>query len=116
MYCMKCGKEIEETKVFCDACLSVMARKPVATDTAVQLPLRTGEAVRKSAPRKRQRSPEEQLRRLRGAVKWVSVALTCTVLALALTVSLLVHTVSAQGEEREIGKNYNTINTVGEAD
>ena len=116
MRCMKCGKEIEETRAFCENCLAVMSQRPVKSDTPVQLPVRTHAPVKKAAPRKRQRTPEEQLQQLRGAVKWMSLALTCIVLALALTVSYLVHTTTEQNAGQEIGRNYNTVGTVNETD
>lgn len=116
MYCMKCGKEIEEGHVFCDACLLTMSRRPVKADTAVQLPVRMPAPAKKPVPRKRQRTAEEQLQRLKGAVKWMSLALTCMVLALVLTVSFLVHITAEQNTGQEIGKNYNTIGTVNGAD
>ncbi len=116
MYCMKCGKETEQNHVFCDACLSSMSRRPVKGDVVVQLPVRTPAPARKPAPRKRQRTAEEQMHRLQSAVKWMSLALTCMVLALVLTVSFLVHTASQQHAGQEIGKNYNTVGTVNGSD
>ena len=111
MYCLKCGKETREEAVFCDACLAVMDRFPVKPGTPVQLPIRPAAPVKKAAPRKRAPTPEERLLRLRRLVKWLALALVSTLLALALTVSLLVHTVSQAREEDEIGKNYNTVGT-----
>ena len=37
------------------------------------------------------------------------LALVCSLLALALTVTLLAHTVSEYREVSSIGKNYNTV-------
>lgn len=116
MYCMKCGKETQSSHVFCDACLSAMAQRPVKADTVVQLPNRTVDSVKKAVPRRRQPTVEEQLLRLRRAVRWVSVALTGTVLALVITASFLVHTTRQQEPSQDIGKNYNTVHTSGHGD
>ena len=40
MYCMKCGKEVKENQVFCDACLVIMEKYPVKPGTHIQLPHR----------------------------------------------------------------------------
>ena len=111
MYCLKCGKETKEDNVFCEACLVMMDRFPVKPGTPVQLPVRPASPVKKAAPRKRVLSAEERLQRMRQRVKHLALALVASLLALALTVSLLVHTVSAQKEEDAIGKNYNTVDT-----
>lgn len=115
MHCMKCGKEIEEPNVFCESCLAVMSTRPVKPGTVIQLPTRVPFTAKKAVPRKRQRTPEEQLHRLRGAIKWMSLALTCLVLALALTISFLVHTTAEKNAGHEIGQNYNTVTPVAAA-
>ena len=40
MYCMKCGREIEDGQAFCGDCLAVMEKYPVKPGTAVILPKR----------------------------------------------------------------------------
>ena len=116
MRCMKCGKEIKETQVFCDSCLAIMSGKPVRPDTVVQLPVRPAPQARKPAPRKRMPTAEEKLDRLRSAVKWMSLAITCLVLALVVTVSLLLRSEPASQPEHGIGQNYNTVDTVNQSD
>ena len=116
MHCMKCGREIRETQVFCDSCLAIMSGKPVKPDAVVQLPVRPAPQTKKSAPRKRTPTAEEKLGRLRGVVKWMSLAMTCLVLALVVTVSLLLQGEPVSQPEHGIGQNYNTVDTVNQSD
>ena len=116
MHCMKCGRETKETQIFCDSCLAIMSGKPVKSDTVVHLPVRPVAQTKKAAPRKRPPTPEEKIRRLRGAVKWMSLTMTCLVLALVVTVSLLLQSEPVDQPEHGIGQNYNTVDTVNQSD
>ena len=109
MYCMKCGKEVKENQVFCDACLVIMEKYPVKPGTHIQLPHRPVSTAGKPVTRKRILTPEEQVQRLRRSVKSLAVALACSILALGLTVTLLARTVTEYRESASIGKNYNTV-------
>ena len=109
MYCMKCGKEIKENQVFCEACLTIMNKYPVKPGVYIQIPQRPVSTAGKPVSRKRIFSQEEQLVRLRRRVKRLTLALVCCILALGLTVSFLVHTISEQKSNAAIGKNYNTV-------
>ena len=109
MYCMKCGKEIKENQVFCEACLVIMDKYPVKPGTHIQIPHRPVSTAGKPTSRKRVLTPEEQLQRLRRSVKALVLALVCSLLALGLTITLLAHTVSEYREISSIGKNYNTV-------
>lgn len=114
MYCMKCGKEIGENRVFCDECLEVMSRYPVCQGTPVLLPNAAASAEKKPTPKKRQLTAEEYLLRFRKATRWLSLALVSTLLVLGITISLLVHTLNAP-TSNDIGKNYNTVSTLGKS-
>lgn len=117
MYCMKCGKETGENQVFCDDCLEVMAKHPVRQGTPVHLPNYNTSVEKKAAPKKRQPTPEELLPRFRKATRWLSVALVSSLLVLSITVALLVNFVNApSATTNDIGKNYNTVNTLGKSD
>ena len=109
MYCMKCGKEIKENQVFCEACLTIMRKYPVKPGVYIQIPQRPVSTAGKPVSRKRIFSQEEQLLRLRRRVKRLVLALACSLLALGLTVTMLVHTISEQKSHAAIGKNYNTV-------
>ena len=116
MYCMKCGKEITENRVFCDDCLEVMSQYPVRRGTPIHLPSAAPSAEKKVAPKKRQPTPEEHLVRFRKATRWLSIALVSTLLVLTLTISLLVNELNTTSATNDIGKNYNTVNTLGRTD
>lgn len=110
MYCLKCGKKIAEKEVFCEDCLSVMAKFPVKPETKVLLPLNTAPAVvKKSTPRRRMPSPEEQVFRLKKVILWLSVSLLICVLSLVLSVALLAESLSSAEAETAIGQNYGTM-------
>ena len=114
MYCMKCGKEIGEDRVFCDDCLEVMSKYPVRPGTPIQLPPVAHTVEKKAAPKKRQPTTEEYLARFRKATRWLSIALVSSLLVLSITIALLVNTSNVPSETNDIGKNYNTVNTLGE--
>lgn len=116
MYCMKCGKEIGEERVFCDECLELMSQYPVRQGTPVHLPSAVPSAEKKVAPKKRQPTPEERLARFQAATRWLAVALVSTLLILSITISLLVNSLNTPAAANDIGKNYNTVNTLGKGD
>lgn len=116
MYCMRCGKEIADTHVFCDDCLGMMSQYPVRPGTPIHLPNTNLSAEKKAAPKKRQPTTEEYLARFRVATRWLSIALASTLLVLVITISLLVNTKNAPSSTNDIGKNYNTVNTLDKSD
>lgn len=117
MFCMKCGKEISGKQAFCDSCLEVMARFPVKPETRVLLPNRDASAAAKKSPvRKNALSAEERLARTKKAIQWLSIALAATFLALVLSVSLLIETITPETPEGVIGQNYNTTAAPGDRD
>lgn len=113
LFCMKCGKQTVDDQVFCDDCLEIMAQYPVKPETHVQLPNRPELAARKSAPRKKKLTLKEQNERLKKSLRVLTATLAVTLLAFAVTVSLLIHTAQDRGVKESIGKNYNTVNTDG---
>ena len=60
MYCMKCGKEIDDSHVFCDDCLEVMSHHPVKKGTPVLLSNAATSAEKKPAPKQETQSQEPQ--------------------------------------------------------
>lgn len=108
MNCMKCGREIGEESVFCPECLAVMEKYPIKRDTPVQIPKRdVSEALRKAA-RRRERTPEEQILRLRSTVSRQRLLLL--LLAAALGVFIWLYFTTPQPTESQpenpIGQNY----------
>ena len=117
LYCMKCGKEINESQVFCDGCLDVMDRFPVKPGTRVLLPNRAAPTVsKKAATRRKVLTTEERLTRCRKAIQVLSIALAVTIFALCLSISLLVDNVNNETPNRVIGQNYSTVDSPRDTD
>ena len=82
MHCLKCGKKVEESHVFCSECMEVMKEHPVKPGTVVSLP------QRKCTPVDKKRRPiyhpfrksADQITMLRNRVRWLTVALIVTFL------------------------------------
>lgn len=72
MLCMKCGREIQDSQVFCEKCLSVMQAYPVKPDTVVQIPKRPARAEKKVT---RAISLKEVVRQQRATIRWLVLAL-----------------------------------------
>ena len=115
MFCLKCGREISDDRVFCDGCLSVMERYPVKPGTTVQLPKRSPEASgKKPSQRKRALSQEDQILYLKKVVRRNRIISLVLLIALSLAAVLLVREFSS-GDAPIIGQNY-TINTTRNSD
>ncbi len=82
--CLKCGKETDESGVFCGGCLTEMKDYPVKPGTAVQLPHRADVSAERKKVR-RQPSVNEELHRLRRLNRNLAgLALIMTLAAAAL--------------------------------
>ena len=112
MQCMKCGREIPAGQVFCEECLAEMEKYPVKPGTAIRLPSRREEPqVKKPASRRRQLTPEEQVKGLKRRLWAVSIVMT---LLLALTTGCLYMAVSYiwENEGKPLpGQNYSIAET-----
>ena len=112
MTCMKCGVEIPENQVFCDACLSVMERYPVKPDAHIHLPKRVEnvDAAKKPTKKKRAPTPEEQIAALQ--MKVLRTRLIAVVLAFLLCVvsGMFVLKLYHDYTTPQTGRNY-TIDT-----
>lgn len=86
MRCLKCGREIKDTQVFCEGCQGSMEHYPVKPGTPIQLPHRQTPPVVKKKPSKRKKAlkPEEQIPRLRHTIRLLTVALIGAIIAFAL--------------------------------
>lgn len=110
MYCMKCGREIEEDQVFCPSCLDVMAKYPVKPGIAIQLPGKKEPLpVKKVHPKRRQPpTPEEQILRLKKRLKAVLILWVLTFLLLCAAIYPTVR--FFQGLTIQLpGQNYTAI-------
>lgn len=117
MNCMKCGQEIGEDQVFCDACLEEMGKYPVKPGTVVQLPRHKPTSVAKKVYAKWRQTPtaEEQLQRLRRRFR---VLMLVWVLTLALLAAFAYPVVKdLLGEETFLpGQNYTSITNADTTD
>ena len=93
---MKCGKETEESQVFCQECLQVMERYPIKPDIAVHIPKRTPHPVEKKQPRKKETSPELLQQQYKLLARWLLIAVFVLTVLLCLAVGLLFETYVGQ--------------------
>lgn len=91
MACMKCGKKLGESQVFCDECLEKMAQSPVPPNAAVKLPERPS-----ATPVKKKQKPhryfwniENEIGPLRSKVRWLTFALIIAIIGFLLSVALI---------------------------
>ncbi len=89
MFCMRCGREIAPEQVFCEDCLEVMAQHPVKPGTPVQLPIRPSPSAARRVTRKKESSPQVQLKRRRNTIIWLCGLLLASWVALGFTVAML---------------------------
>ena len=112
MNCMKCGREIEETQVFCAECLAEMEKYPVKPGTVVQLPARsTTVPIRKPARRRPQMPPEEQIKYLKKRVWILRFLLTLTTALLITATGFLIWRMNEEDVKILPGQNYITEET-----
>lgn len=115
MNCMKCGRELSDTQVFCPQCLKQMEQYPVKPGTPVLLPpSRTGRPSAGKKHPKPEKKPEEQVQALRSALSWLTVALVVALLAFALCAGLLLHILAQKEQTSKIGQNYTAITSESE--
>ncbi len=111
MNCMKCGRDTQDEKMFCEACLASMEKYPVAPNTVVVLPKRARENYRRSVLRRwTAPSLEIQVNRLQ---RW-RLGLLITVLVLTMLIGLLIWLNIWQYEKSlapKPGQNYSTMET-----
>ena len=113
MNCMKCGAELKESGVFCEACLLDMEKYPVKPNITVQIPRRPVTAPpRKKAKRQRYVKPEEQIAHLKRVRNWLCALLAVALLAFAATAMMVIHLLDSE-EIPNIGQNYETVDSVG---
>ena len=110
MNCMKCGQEIQSGQVFCPECLAGMEKYPVKPDAVVLLPKRPAyPAVKRTAPKKRFRNPDEQIAHLHRVIRWLALALVCLTLALIVVSAVSIHFMGQEEVASYLGRNYSTV-------
>ena len=89
MPCLKCGRKLEEYQVFCPSCLENTKKYPVKPGTPVYLPPQIPVQQAKSRRKNRDLKPEEEIRQLKIAKRWLILVLVVLLLAFALICGLL---------------------------
>lgn len=112
MNCMKCGVELKDSGVFCEACLADMEKYPVQSNIAVQLPRRpVSVQPKKKARRQRYVKPEDQIRHLKRVRNGLCILLAASMLAFALSASMVLYLLNRE-ESSNIGQNYETYGSI----
>ena len=82
MSCLKCGRETQESQVFCPACQKIMRNHPVKPGTVIHLPHRDPADYSKEPPVEHwEERPDDQLLKLRKLTRW----LTATIAQVTIT-------------------------------
>ena len=89
MYCLRCGKETEEDKVFCGSCLESMDAYPVKPGQPIILPNRPTPQQVKKGRRSKPASTEELLDTIRRQLKITGRLFLITALLLLAALALL---------------------------
>lgn len=114
MQCLKCGKEIPATDVFCSECLAQMQHYPIKPGTVALIPPQAPQ--QKRTVERRVLSTEQRLKVATRRVRVLSFLLTLTV-ALLIGVSALLISMMCDGSiEPLIGQNYSTASAPGAED
>ncbi|MBE6920946.1 MAG: hypothetical protein E7468_05205 [Ruminococcaceae bacterium] len=100
MACMKCGKKLGKSQVFCDECLEIMAQCPVNPNAVVRLPERSAPPA---AKKKRGRrlyfwNMENEIGALQSKIRWLRFALIVAILGFLISVALLLMLLHRQGQ------------------
>ena len=114
MNCMKCGREIEESRVFCDTCLEEMEKHPVKPGTVVHIPKRpdTEEEKKVTFRRKQILTEEEQIRRLKKKLVWLRMIVAALLIVCGALTFVLGKAVMKLDVRKIIGQNYSTVESI----
>ena len=114
MNCVKCGREIEESRVFCDSCLEEMEKYPVKPGTVVHIPKRPDveEEKKVASRRKSVLTEEEQIRRMKKKLVWLRLIAATLLIACGALTFVLGKTVMKLDVRKIIGQNYSTVESI----
>ena len=89
--CMKCGKKLGSSQVFCDECLEMMKKCPVKPGTVVKLPNRPTIPTAKKRPLHRRYlwDAEDEIDTLRRKLRWVTFALIIAIVGFLIAVAVV---------------------------
>lgn len=118
MYCIKCGKELSGTQVFCEECQAVMEQYPVPPETVLQLPVRPVDTVPKKSTgkkkaKKKNVDPEEQLKQAKKLIRRLIILVIALFVTLGVTTAaLILRSLEKEPPAEDLtGKNYSTYGT-----
>ena len=100
MGCMKCGKKLGQSQVFCDECLEKMAQCPVKPGTVIKLPDRSAAPAPKKKPLRRRYfwNAEDEIGTLQTRVRWLRFALVVAIIGFLLSVGVIFLLLYWQGQ------------------
>lgn len=99
MACMKCGKKLTSSAVFCDECLEIMEQNPVNPNTVVTLPRRDPAPVQKKKHIHHRYfwNLEGENDTLRTKLRWMRFALIVAILGFLISVAVIFMLLHFQG-------------------
>ena len=112
MNCMKCGREVEDGQVFCPKCMDLMAQNPVKPDVVIKLPQRQEASPKKALPRKKTRTPEEQITYLKKKIHWLTAVICFLTVLFLLFFSFCIDYFRQLDVNKLLGQNYSTMETL----
>ncbi len=108
MQCLKCGRETQDSHVFCDACLAKMGKRPVKPGTPVTIYKRATKPA-SSNPSKKQKKAEELLPKLQKKNRNLRTTVVVLSILLVLTMGGLFFKVYQDFGKLPLGQNYTTV-------
>lgn len=107
MQCLKCGRETQDSHVFCDTCLAQMEKHPVKPGTPVSIYKRTQKPI--SNPVKKQKKAEELLPKLQKENHRLIASVVVLSILLVLASGGLAFKIYQDFGSLPLGQNYHTI-------
>ena len=105
MYCMKCGREVEDGQVFCPECLGLMEREPIPIRSSVKIP---SQPPKSNKIRRPALHYEEEVRRLEKAGERLRIWVILLAMSTILLAMAVYHKEVTQAVE-DMGKNYTIV-------
>ena len=106
MYCLKCGKEVQDDQVFCEECLAGMEQEPIPISAPVVIP---AQPIQKNpAFRRPVINPEEELKRLQKCNQNLILVLVL-LFTLVLLLGVLLYDKQIWQAVDDLGRNYSVV-------
>ena len=106
MYCLKCGKEVQDDQVFCEECLAGMEQEPIPISAPVVIP---AQPIQKNpAFRRPVINPEEELKRLQKCNQNLILVMVL-LFTLVLLMAVLLYDKQIWQAVDDLGRNYSVV-------